>query len=233
MKRILASIFILITITLFLGACSNEAKQSSNSDDRTVEQKVDSGENKSQNKADDNTEDSLDEAETNDNPENTPAEAEPDVSEEVPSKADKNEDSNNQANDIDGSALSEYPAEEIEFARVWLQIIGNQDVEELNVYHISAGEQVNPYDDHSVDYPEDVITLGGGIMADGIVTYSGNGDGTINLYNIPSHWPSKEQIDTSMEEYTDDIIENTEQIYIETGNDEEVITLIEKLNIQS
>lgn len=70
-------------------------------------------------------------------------------------------------------------------------------------------------------------------MADGVVTYSGNGDGTINLYNVPSHWPNYKQIDESMEEYTEDIIENTEQVYIDPSDDEEIINLIEKLNIQS
>jgi hypothetical protein len=126
-------------------------------------------------------------------------------------------------------ALSEYSSREIEYARVWLQIAGNKDTEELNVEHISAGEQVNPYDDDSVNYPEDVISLGGKIIADGVVVYSGNGDGTINLYNVPSHWPSYKQIDKSMEEYTKDIIKNTNQIYIEPGDDEEVIKLIEKI----
>jgi hypothetical protein len=126
-------------------------------------------------------------------------------------------------------ALSEYSAGEIEYARVWLQIAGNKDTDELNVEHISAGEQVNPYDDDSVNYPEDVIFLGGKIIADGVVVYSGNGDGTINLYNVPSHWPSYKQIDKSMEEYTKDIIKNTNQIYIEPGDDEEVIKLIEKI----
>ncbi|MGM0840201.1 MAG: hypothetical protein ACQEWE_05715 [Bacillota bacterium] len=129
--------------------------------------------------------------------------------------------------------LSTYPSEEIEYARVWLQVIGNKDVGELNVRHISAGEQLNPYDDNSVGYPEDVIVLSGKAMADGVVTYSGNGDGTINVYDIPSHWPSSEQIEESMEEYTKGIIENTEQISVGKGEDEEVIDLMRKLDIQS
>ncbi|GGP11020.1 hypothetical protein [Oceanobacillus neutriphilus] len=60
------------------------------------------------------------------------------------------------------------------------------------------------------------------------MTYSGNGDGTINLYNIPSHWPSAEQIDETMAAYTEDILKNTELIYIETGNDEDIKNLIDK-----
>ncbi|MDT9025579.1 hypothetical protein [Rossellomorea yichunensis] len=129
--------------------------------------------------------------------------------------------------------LSTYPSEKIEYARVWLQVIGNKGVGELNVRHISAGEQLNPYDDNSVDYPEDVIVLIGKIMADGIVTYSGNGDGTINVYDVPSHWPSSEQIEGSMEDYTKGIVEDTEQVSVGTGEDDEVIGLIGKVKIES
>ncbi|MGD6804431.1 hypothetical protein [Rossellomorea aquimaris] len=136
---------------------------------------------------------------------------------------------NTSADSTESEALSGYSAEEIEYARVWLQIVGNPDIEVLNVVHISAGDQVNPYDDDSVNYPEDVISLGGKVVADGTVTYSGNGDGTINVYNLPSHWPSNKQIDTSMEEYTKDIITNTKQVYIEPRSDEEISTLIEKI----
>ncbi|GGP11022.1 hypothetical protein [Oceanobacillus neutriphilus] len=64
------------------------------------------------------------------------------------------------------SLLDGYTAEEIEYARVWLQIVGNQDIEELNVSHVAAGEQVNPNEEDSADYPEDVITLQGKVMAE-------------------------------------------------------------------
>jgi hypothetical protein len=128
--------------------------------------------------------------------------------------------------------LSTYPSEKIEYARVWLQVIGNKGVGELNVRHISAGEQLNPYDDNSVDYPEDVIVLIGKIMADGIVTYSGNGDGTINVYDVPSHWPSSEQIEGSMEEYTKGIVEDTEQVSVGAGEEDEIIELMGKLNME-
>lgn len=205
MKKTLVSIIILITMALLLPACNDGAKQNDNNENTAIEERENAGESKSPNKKEDNSE----------------------------ARAEEDENLNNQSNKSDDNALSKYSTDEIEFARVWLQIVGNQEIKELKIRHISAGEQVNPYDDDSVDYPEDVITLEGEMMADGIVTYSGNGDGTINLYNIPSHWPSHEQIDVSMEEYTEDIIKNTEQIYIETGKDEEVIELIKKLKIQS
>ena len=126
--------------------------------------------------------------------------------------------------------LAAYPSEEVEYARVWLQVIGNGAVEELNVKHISAGEHLNPYDEKSVAYPEDVIVLSGKAMADGFVTYSGNGDGTINVYDIPSHWPTSEQIEESMEEYTKGIVEGTEKISVGTGDEEEVVELIGKIS---
>jgi hypothetical protein len=137
--------------------------------------------------------------------------------------------SQNQSNTTEDS-LSTYPSEKIEYARVWLQVVGNKDVQELNVRQISAGEQLNPYDENSVAYPEDVIVLSGKAMADGFVTYSGNGDGTINVYDVPSHWPSSEQIEESMEEYTKGIVEGTEKVSVDAGEDAEVIGLIEKMN---
>ncbi|MGG4169329.1 hypothetical protein ABEW00_17950 [Rossellomorea vietnamensis] len=126
--------------------------------------------------------------------------------------------------------LSNYSSEKIEYARVWLQVTGNGDVEQLNVKRISAGEQLNPYDDKSVAYPEDVIVLSGKAMADGFVTYSGNGDGTINVYDVPSHWPTSDQIEESMEEYTKGIVEGTEKVSVGTGNEEEVVELIGKIS---
>src|SRR5699024_8570307 len=103
-------------------------------------------------------------------------------------KNDENND-NNEENEENNEVLSEYSDEEIEYARVWLEVIDNKETEELNVSHISAGEPVNAYEkEESAEYPEDVISLSGKIMADGMVIYSGNGDGTINLYAVPSHW---------------------------------------------
>src|SRR5699024_11356614 len=57
--------------------------------------------------------------------------------------------------------ISDYSSDEIEYARVWLEVIDNKDIDHLHVTHQPEGEQVNPYDDDSVDYPEDVIFLSG------------------------------------------------------------------------
>ncbi|MDE1549351.1 hypothetical protein [Jeotgalibaca caeni] len=129
--------------------------------------------------------------------------------------------------------LAAYSAEEIEYARVWLEVIGNQQVEELNISFISKGEPINSYEiEESATYPEDVIALSGNIMADGVVTYSSNGDGTINLYQVPSHWQQGVVPEgQTMLEYTNDIANNPVLVQVDTGNEQDVITLIEKQNI--
>ncbi|WP_226672180.1 hypothetical protein [Rossellomorea aquimaris] len=156
-------------------------------------------------------------------------EASGETDEEVDS-VDLQEATSEEQSDAEEDPLSSYPSDKIEYARVWLQVTGNQDVGELNVRHISAGEKLNPYDEESVAYPEDVIVLSGKAMADGIVTYSGNGDGTINVYDVPSHWPSSEQIEESMEEYTKKIVDGTENVSVDAGEGEEVVELIEKIS---
>lgn len=81
--------------------------------------------------------------------------------------------------------MSKYSSTEIEYARIWLQLGPNQEIDELKVLHILAGEPINPDDDTSASYPENVVQLAGPHLMDGSVTYSGNGDGTINVYTNP------------------------------------------------
>ncbi|MBP1971027.1 hypothetical protein J2Z83_003164 [Virgibacillus natechei] len=137
------------------------------------------------------------------------------------------EDDNASGNEED-NPLSEYSSEEIEYARVWLQLGVMKDVDELNVRHIPAGTALNSDDETSASYPEDVFQLAGARLVAGSVTYSGNGDGTINVYNVPLRWDGEYP---AGEEFYEDIIENTELEYIDTGDDEEIIELIDKMNI--
>lgn len=133
----------------------------------------------------------------------------------------------NLENEQSKNLLSQYSSEQIEYARVWLQLGPNQEIDELNVRKISAGEPINPDDATSANYPEDVIQLAGSRLVDGSVTYSGNGDGTINVYNVPLRWDGNYP---AGEDFYKDIIENTKQVSIETGNDDKIIALI-KLQI--
>ncbi|MFS0561109.1 hypothetical protein AB1K91_10255 [Terribacillus sp. 179-K 1B1 HS] len=126
------------------------------------------------------------------------------------------------------SVLSAYSSKEIEYARVWLQLGPNQQIDELNVQHIPAGQPVNPDDATSATYPEDVIQLAGGRLVDGSVTYSGNGDGTINVYNVPLRWDSRDDLeDGAMLKETENIVKNTEKVYIDPGSEQEVKKVID------
>ena len=132
--------------------------------------------------------------------------------------------------------LSQYSSEQIEYARVWLQLGPNQVIDHLMVQHIPAGTLLNPGDEADVSYPEDVIQLTGSRIVDGIVTYSGNGDGTINVYNVPLRWyggfsrPDNVSVAEVRKEMKD-IIKNTKRVYVDTGDEEKVIELIKLLNV--
>ena len=128
--------------------------------------------------------------------------------------------------------LDEYISEEIEYARVWLQVVENEDPNVLYVQHIPKGTHINEYEhEESVTYPEDVIMIFTDYTAGGMVVYSGNGDGTINLYDVPSHWQggSTTLDNEDIKEYTNKIINETETIYIEPRSDKKIEQLIKVL----
>ncbi|MEZ0481152.1 hypothetical protein [Planococcus sp. SSTMD024] len=129
----------------------------------------------------------------------------------------------------DQGALSSYSSEQIEYARVWLQLGPNQDIDGLYVKKIPAGTPLNPDDGTSGAYPEDVTQLAGSRLVDGVVTYSGNGDGTVNVYNVPLRWDGEYP---AGEEFYAELIDNTELVAIEAGEDEDVIRLIELLKME-
>ncbi|MBG9586031.1 hypothetical protein [Cytobacillus firmus] len=137
----------------------------------------------------------------------------------------QSESENSAGDKEDNKTLSQYSSQQIEYARVWLQLGPNQDLDELYVRHIPAGTPLNPEDETSAHYQEDVIQLAGSRLADGSVTYKGNGDGTVNVYNVPLRWDGQYP---AGEKFYSDIIENTKQVSIEPGEDEKVIELIEK-----
>jgi hypothetical protein len=126
--------------------------------------------------------------------------------------------------------LSPYSSEQIEYARIWLQLGPNQQIDELNVLHIPAGTPINPDDETSARYPEDVIQLAGSRLVDGSVTYSGNGDGTINVYNVPLRWDGNYP---AGEDFYTEIIENTELVSVQEGDNEKIIELIKLLIVHS
>ncbi|WP_413286958.1 hypothetical protein [Bacillus mojavensis] len=217
---------VLMLLVLLLVGCMGGKEEKSNNDSS-----LHSEENN--NETDDSNQISKDESETTTGSEksvtneNASKESSTDESQETSSEEVRNEEKSQKDN-----VLAEYPSEKIEYARVWLQLGANQELDELNVRHISAGEPINPNDDTSASYPEDVIQLAGSRLVDGSVTYSGNGDGTIKVYNVPLRWDSSDDVSNGvMWEVTENIIKNTKTVYVDTGDSEKIKRLIDIMAI--
>ncbi|MCI4136910.1 hypothetical protein MMJ09_07275 [Bacillus vallismortis] len=210
----------LLLLALLLAGCAGsknvESKQTSN--DETAAQ---TDENHHDNE--DSHKISKDESEpTTGSEESTTGESD-DTSSEKAKNAEK---------DNEDTGLEAYSSEKIEYARVWLQLGPNQEIDELNVRHISAGEPINPNDETSASYPEDVIQLAGSRLVDGSVTYHGNGDGTIHVYNVPLRWDSADDLDQGvMREVTENIMNNKKTVYVKTGDNKKIKRLIDMIVI--
>ena len=124
--------------------------------------------------------------------------------------------------------LSVYSTEQIEYARIWLQLGANQDIDELNVRRLPSGTPLNPNDDTSAAYPEDVIQLAGSRLVDGSVTYSSNGDGTIHVYNVPLRWDGRYP---AGEKFYMDIIAHAKRVYVDPGEEQKIIDVIQLLKV--
>ncbi|GIN99139.1 putative lipoprotein YdeJ [Siminovitchia terrae] len=213
--------FILLTVVLmavFISACGSQSEQNNEDSDR--KDKVTKEENKNNEKASDKNflNKNVEEFDKGNIKDTT--------------STDHFEQDEDTAGDSSGSEekdpLSDYSAKEIEYARVWLEVVGNKDIDTLIVSHTSEEESV-------IKYPEGVVHLFTDFLAGGNVYYNSNGDGSINLYDFPTRWPSPEQLkeerNQTMEEYIQDIIDNPEKVMIDPGDDEEVEKTIKKIEI--
>lgn len=229
LRNIFYSNVVMMLLVLLLVGCMGGKEEKSNNDSA-----LQSEENN--NETEDSNQITKDESEattgseesgTKNSNENASTESSTDESKETSLEGQKNE-----ANSEKDNVLAEYSSEKIEYARVWLQLGANQEIDELNVRHISAGEPINPNDDTSAGYPEDVIQLAGSRLVDGSVTYSGNGDGTIKVYNVPLRWDSSDDLSKGvMREVTEDIIKNAKTVYVDTGDSEKIKRLIDIMTI--
>lgn len=206
----------LLLIALLLAGCTGskneESKQSSDTDSAVQSEQI-------HNKTENSNKIGKDQSE----PTTASEESAMDESSETSSEEVKNEEKGKEDN-----VLAAYSSEKIEYARVWLQLGSNQEIDELNVRHISAGEPINPNDNTSASYPEDVIQLAGSRLVDGSVTYHGNGDGTIHVYNVPFRWDSADDLDQGvMQEVTENIIKNAKKVYVDPGDNEKIKQLID------
>ncbi|MDH5140285.1 hypothetical protein P5X59_08195 [Staphylococcus cohnii] len=109
-------------------------------------------------------------------------------------------------NDNSKSYLNGLSTSKIEYARIWHQLGMIKDVKNIYVKKYPKGTSVNKNAEKSALYPEDVVKLEAPMKVGGSITYSSNGDGTINIYKkIPYRWESNAS-------------SNTEDIYQDTKN---------------
>ncbi|MFJ1447899.1 hypothetical protein [Bacillus halotolerans] len=229
LRNILYCNVVLMLLVLLLVGCMGGKEETSNNDSALQSEENNNETEDSNQIAKDESEATtgLEKSITKNSNENASKESSADESKETSSEGQKNE-----ANSKKDNVLAEYSSEKIEYARVWLQLGANQEIDELNVRHISAGEPLNPNDDTSAGYPEDVIQLAGSRLVDGSVTYSGNGDGTIKVYNVPLRWDSSDDVSKGvMREVTENIIKNTKTVYVDTGDNEKIKRLIDIMAI--
>lgn len=236
---------VLILLVLVLTGCTNNTNEESNSN--SSETATASASNQQETKEEDEAFKTNDNSESEADSEATAADKSEGNSTDTSETEELNqssedtrtsEDSTNTYVSKEDDPLAQYSSEEIEYARVWLQLGPNQQIDGLYVRHIPAGTTLEPDHFPIVSYPEDVVKLSGSRIVDGSVTYSSNGDGTINVYNVPlpGRWyggsptPPEGLDEETMREELEDIINNTELVYINPGKDEAVKKLIELIS---
>ena len=112
-----------------------------------------------------------------------------------------------------------YTAGQVEAARVWAYVIKNIP-SELDVDKKPAGTKIY-FGGLGVEYPKDVKTLYTPISAEGHVTYASNGDGTVTIYPVPSHWQqSADELNSEefMTQFTQGILDHAETVTLPDGD---------------
>lgn len=147
------------------------------------------------------------------------------VEDEDPVEGNPDEEETGDSEESSDDQLSDYSQAEIEYARVWLSAV-SEDTEPIETIYfqvIPEGTAVIADREGSPVYPETVVRLSGSRLAEGAVVYSGNGDGTINVYPVPSR-PSD-----AVADFDQDMLEETTLVEVDVHDDNHVIELIDKL----
>ncbi|HJG55874.1 MULTISPECIES: hypothetical protein [Staphylococcus] len=225
-KLTLASVT--ITLSLILVGCNSDTSEGSNNtqSDNTDNQ----AKTEEKNKDDAAIEESKNNEVTNDD--KTEASRE----DNTKNNTNKNESEEKQTKNNKESYLADFSSKEIEYARIWEQLgpmkNNMKGMDTLYVKEIPKGSKVNPQAENSAVYQEDVVKLEAPIKAGGSVTYSSNGDGTINVYNkVPYRWADSQMSDYSnMDEVTKKAIEeNIETVDVKPTDNKTIAELASKI----
>ena len=112
-----------------------------------------------------------------------------------------------------------YSDAQVEAARVWAYVIQSVP-QELNINESAAGSYIYT-DGMGVTYPKTVHHLYGSYSAEGNVTYASNGDGTVTIYPVPSHWQlSADKLNSQeyMTQFTQGILDHAETVTLPDGD---------------
>ncbi|EPH95653.1 hypothetical protein D920_02286 [Enterococcus faecalis 13-SD-W-01] len=135
--------------------------------------------------------------------------------------------------ETENEILSNYTDDQIEYARIWLQLGANQALDTLYIQRIPAGTPIVPSIPESAVFPEDVIQLSGGRRVDGSVTYGSNHNGTIDVYNVPInlYWESYTQNGTpdaeTLKIEAQKVLNSTKLVSVDVGDSVQVKRLIQ------
>ncbi|MDW3988280.1 hypothetical protein QI276_10255 [Staphylococcus saprophyticus] len=215
MKKLMLPI-LTITLSLILVGCNSDTSEKSNN---TQNDNTDNQE-KTEEKNKDNA--TKEESENNEDSNDDKTES----SREGNDKHNTNKNDNNKT-DSEGkqtknkkeSYLDDYSAKEIEYARIWYQLrtyaSDAKSTKHIKIIKKPKGSKVAPNYEHSAVYKEDVVQIIPLRSTEKPVTYSSNGDGTINYYKgMPAQWlqpNSGKKVD--MYDVTKKAVEDNEQSF--------------------
>ena len=230
MKKIILPI-LLVSLLVILVSCNNNDSEHHNDNNSSDTNTSENKDNEASNEIDEKTN-------TSDSADNSESSNKQNKEKNDNKKQEKNNDSNKkqQSTDKNKSYLNNFNSKEIEYARVWYQLISTRNdlkgIKNVYVTEIPKGSKVNPQAKNSAIYKEKVVKLEAPMRAGGSVTYSSNGDGTINVYNnIPYKWENSQNSDYSqMNKITKKAIEeNIETVYIKPYDNKTVAKLASKI----
>ena len=230
MKKIILPILI-VSLSVILVSCNNNDSEHHNDNNSSDTNTSENKDNEASNEIDEKTN-------TSDSADNSESSNKQNKEKNDNKKQEKNNDSNKkqQSTDKNKSYLNNFNSKEIEYARVWYQLISTRNnlkgIRNIYVTEIPKGSKVNPQAKNSAIYKEKVVKLEAPMRAGGSVTYSSNGDGTINVYNnIPYKWENSQNSDyNQMNKITKKAIEeNIETVYIKPYDNKTVAKLASKI----
>lgn len=167
MKKIILPILI-VSLSVILVSCNNNDSEHHNDNNSSDTNTSENKDNEASNEIDEKTN-------TSDSADNSESSNKQNKEKNDNKKQEKNNDSNKkqQSTDKNKSYLNNFNSKEIEYARVWYQLISTRNdlkgIKNVYVTEIPKGSKVNPQAKNSAIYKEKVVKLEAPMRAGGSV----------------------------------------------------------------